>query len=270
MPFGLGMVRKLAAEGREIYAADDHLLSPGNHSKYLAGRFVYPSPRSDTAGFLAELERIAREYEIDVIVPAFEEVFYISTQLERLSRSAKVFASSFRTLVRLHDKGASNDWSHSSGFRSPRRSWSPPATSCARATDRHQKVFRPRRLLPRRDLLFDQLWPAGRRAGHRRGPPHASLALAGAALPGRGDGLHLQHRSPRPSELPSDVPDPSTAQAQHRHPIRGDRRHRVAEADRADRGRASLHGPDLLRLPGYRRRPDLRGVQPARHRRGCC
>ena len=77
MPFALGMVRKLAAEGREIYAADDHLLSPGNHSKYLAGHFVYPSPRSDTASFLAELERIAQEHEIDVIVPAFEEVFYI-------------------------------------------------------------------------------------------------------------------------------------------------------------------------------------------------
>lgn len=104
MPFALGMVRKLAAEGCEIYAADDHMLSPGNHSKYLAGHFVYPSPRSDTAGFLAELERIVREYEIDVIIPTFEEVFYMSTQIERLRRAAKVFASPFATLARLHDK----------------------------------------------------------------------------------------------------------------------------------------------------------------------
>ncbi len=29
MPFALGMVRKLAGEGRESYAADDHFLSPG-------------------------------------------------------------------------------------------------------------------------------------------------------------------------------------------------------------------------------------------------
>jgi len=72
----------------------------GNHSKYLAGHFVYPSPRSDTAGFLAELERIAREHEIDVVVPAFEEAFYISTQLERLSRVTKVFVSPFGTLAR--------------------------------------------------------------------------------------------------------------------------------------------------------------------------
>ena len=106
MPFALGMVRRLAAEGREIYAADDYSLSSGSHSKYLAGHFVYPSPRSDTAGFLAALERIVREHEIDVLVPTFEETFYISTQIEWLSRFTKVFAAPFSTLARLHDKGA--------------------------------------------------------------------------------------------------------------------------------------------------------------------
>ena len=79
MPFALGMVRRLAAEGCAIYAADDYSLSSGSHSKYLAGHFVYPSPRSDTAGFLVPLERIVQEHEIDVIVPTFEETFYIST-----------------------------------------------------------------------------------------------------------------------------------------------------------------------------------------------
>jgi glutathione synthase/RimK-type ligase-like ATP-grasp enzyme len=106
MPFALGMVRKLASEGHQVFAADDQSLSPGNHSRYLAGRFVYPSPRRDTAGFLAELEWIAREHEIDVIVPTFEEAFYISTQLVRLSRVTEVFVSPFRTLACLHDKGA--------------------------------------------------------------------------------------------------------------------------------------------------------------------
>ncbi len=106
MPFALGMVRKLAAEGHEVYPADDYSLAPGSHSKYVAAHFVYPSPRGDTAGFVAELERIAQERDIDVIVPAFEEVFYLSTQLERVTRFAKVFASPFSTLARLHDKGA--------------------------------------------------------------------------------------------------------------------------------------------------------------------
>lgn len=106
MPFALAMVRKLASEGHEIFAADDQSLSPGNHSRYLTGRFVYPSPRRDTPGFLAALEWIAREFAIDVIVPTFEEAFYISTQLERLRRVTEVFASPFRTLAALHDKGA--------------------------------------------------------------------------------------------------------------------------------------------------------------------
>jgi hypothetical protein len=93
------------AEGREMYAPRRSLAVAGKHSKYLA-HFVYPSPRSDTAGFIAELEQIVQEHEIDVIVPAFEEAFYISTQIERLRRITQVFASPFRTLARLHDKGA--------------------------------------------------------------------------------------------------------------------------------------------------------------------
>src|SRR3954470_17005464 len=106
MPFALGMVRKLASDGHEVFAADDYALSPGSHSKYLAQHFVYPSPRSDTAGFIGELERIAQDHAIDVIVPAFEEVFYLSTQLNRLKQFTNVFASPFSTLVHLHDKGA--------------------------------------------------------------------------------------------------------------------------------------------------------------------
>lgn len=52
MPFALGMVRKLAAEGHEIYAADDHMLSPGNHSStwqtisYIPRRAATPQPSS--------------------------------------------------------------------------------------------------------------------------------------------------------------------------------------------------------------------------------
>lgn len=45
-------------------------------------------------------------HEIDLIVPAFDEVFYISTQIERLSQFTKVFASPFSTLARLRDKRA--------------------------------------------------------------------------------------------------------------------------------------------------------------------
>ena len=106
MPFALGMVRELAASGHEVHAADDYALSPGSHSKYLAGHHVYPSPSQETEAFIDALEEIARSNGIEVIVPAFEEAFYISTQIDRLSTTATVFTGPFSTLARLHDKVA--------------------------------------------------------------------------------------------------------------------------------------------------------------------
>ncbi len=104
MPFALGMVRELAAAGHEVYAADDYERSPGSHSKYLAGHFVYPSPRERTDEFVAELGRIVAEAGIEVIVPAFEEAFYLAARGGDLAGKARVFTASFGALARLHDK----------------------------------------------------------------------------------------------------------------------------------------------------------------------
>lgn len=104
MPFALAMVRKLAEEGHDVFASDAYELAPGSHSRYVSEHFVTPPPRDDAEGFIAEVERVASEREIDVIVPAFESVFYLSTQHERLARTAELFFSPFATLLPLHDK----------------------------------------------------------------------------------------------------------------------------------------------------------------------
>jgi predicted ATP-grasp superfamily ATP-dependent carboligase len=106
MPFALGIVRKLADAGHEVWAADDYELAPGSHSRYLAGHFVTASPRQETERFIDDLERIVHDQGIDVLVPAFEEVFYIATQHERLARHTSLFASPFATLAPLHDKAS--------------------------------------------------------------------------------------------------------------------------------------------------------------------
>jgi hypothetical protein len=106
MPFALDMARKLTDAGHEVFASDTYKQSPGSHSKYLAGHFVYPSARRETEAFVDELERIITEEEIDVLVPAFEEAFFISTQRERLSKGARIFVAEFPALARLHDKAS--------------------------------------------------------------------------------------------------------------------------------------------------------------------
>jgi predicted ATP-grasp superfamily ATP-dependent carboligase len=104
MPFALAIIRKLAEEGHEVLAADAWSFSPGSHSKYVTEHFVTGSPRDATEQFIDDVERIAGEQEVDVILPAFEEVFYLSTQWERLARVATPFFSPFATLLPLHDK----------------------------------------------------------------------------------------------------------------------------------------------------------------------
>jgi predicted ATP-grasp superfamily ATP-dependent carboligase len=106
MPFALAMIRKLAEEGHEVLASDAYDFAPGSHSRYVAERFVTPSPRDETKAFVDEVERIAAEREIDVVVPAFESVFYLSTQHERLARVTSPFFSPFATLLPLHDKAS--------------------------------------------------------------------------------------------------------------------------------------------------------------------
>jgi predicted ATP-grasp superfamily ATP-dependent carboligase len=106
MPFALAIIRKLSEEGHEVCAADDYELAPGSHSRYVTERFVTASPRDATEDYVADVERIATEHGIDVIVPAFEEAFYLSTQHDRLSRAATLVFSPFATLAPLHDKAS--------------------------------------------------------------------------------------------------------------------------------------------------------------------
>ena len=96
--------------------------------KYLAGHFVYPSPRDETEAFIDELERIVAETGIDVIVPAFEEAFYISTQRERLSAVGDDLRRPVRgARARCTTRRPSSGWSAGSACRS-RRPSSPPRT----------------------------------------------------------------------------------------------------------------------------------------------
>jgi glutathione synthase/RimK-type ligase-like ATP-grasp enzyme len=105
MPFALDAIRKLGQSGHEVYACDSFDTSPGSHSRYLAGHFTTASATGDPAQFAADVERIAAENEIDVVLPMFEEVFYLAAQHERISKVTRLYSPPFRTLAQVHDKG---------------------------------------------------------------------------------------------------------------------------------------------------------------------
>lgn len=120
MPYAVGMVRKLAEAGHTVYASDAYELAPGSHSKYLAGHFVTGSPRDATEQFVDDVERIATENEIELIVPSFEEVFYLATQRDRLEKVTRLYAPPFEALARVHDKATFQALTDKLGIRTPK------------------------------------------------------------------------------------------------------------------------------------------------------
>jgi predicted ATP-grasp superfamily ATP-dependent carboligase len=106
MPFALALIRKLAEEGHEVYASDAYAFAPGSHSRFVTEHFVTAAPRDATEAFIADVARIANEHEIELIVPSFEEAFYLSTRHNLLAEDARLFFAPFATLAPLHDKAS--------------------------------------------------------------------------------------------------------------------------------------------------------------------
>jgi hypothetical protein len=105
MPFALDAIRKLGERGHQVFASDSYEASPGGHSRYLTGHSTTASPSGDPEQFAADVEQIARENEIELVLPMFEEVFYLAAQHERISAVTRLYAPPFRTLAQVHDKG---------------------------------------------------------------------------------------------------------------------------------------------------------------------
>jgi hypothetical protein len=69
MPFALGLIRRLAEAGHEVYSADTYESAPGNHSRFLKGHLVTASPRADTERFVGQVRDFCVDNEIDTVVP---------------------------------------------------------------------------------------------------------------------------------------------------------------------------------------------------------
>jgi predicted ATP-grasp superfamily ATP-dependent carboligase len=141
MPFALDAIRKLGERGHEVFATDSYAASPGSHSKYLEGHFTTASATGDPAAFAADIERIAGEREIELILPMFEEVFYLAAQHDRLSRVTRLHAPPFATLARVHDKGTFQELCERLGIRTPKTVLAHSGEELKRAVSEFPRYF---------------------------------------------------------------------------------------------------------------------------------
>lgn len=119
LPFALEEIRKLGRTGHHVLASDTFRSAPGSHSKYVAEQLVTASPTYETERFYEDVETILRDHPVDRVLPAFEEVFFLARHAERFENLAPIFAPSFETLRRLHDKARFVELAASLGLRVP-------------------------------------------------------------------------------------------------------------------------------------------------------
>lgn len=105
-PFALDIIRKLGSSGHAVVASDTYEGAIGSHSKYLAGHAVTASPRFETEQFIADVVDIVKRYDIELIIPTFEEVFYLAARVGDLPEGVRLYAGAFDKLARLHDKAS--------------------------------------------------------------------------------------------------------------------------------------------------------------------
>jgi hypothetical protein len=119
MPFALDEIRKLGKAGHYVVATDTFRTAPGSHTRHAAKWTVTASPRFGTRRFIDEVVQICRTEAIDLVLPSFEEAFYLAFHAEEITRHAALFTSSFDVLARLHDKPRFMELARSLGLRTP-------------------------------------------------------------------------------------------------------------------------------------------------------
>lgn len=103
-PAALEVARLLHHGGHEIYTADTSYFQVCRFSNAVRKSFVIPAPSENPEKFIQTVLNIIEKEKIDILIPIWEEVLYISKQIERFPKSCKVFCSSFETIDRLHNK----------------------------------------------------------------------------------------------------------------------------------------------------------------------
>ena len=139
--FALDAIRKLGSTDHTVVASDTYAGAVGSHSKYLEAHEVTASPRFETNAFIDDINRIVEKYDIDVILPTFEEAFYLAARRADLADGVRLYAGNFDKLARLHDKASFQRLVAEAGVPVPETVVATDDASLAEAISRFPRFF---------------------------------------------------------------------------------------------------------------------------------
>ncbi len=119
-PTALFLARELAKEGHRIFVAETSTLHVCRFSNAVTKTFVVPSPRFETEQFLTRIAQIAKEEQIDLILPTYEEILYLAKGADQIPQHCLRWIPPFEQLNHLHNKWLFHHRLLEYGLRAPR------------------------------------------------------------------------------------------------------------------------------------------------------
>lgn len=112
-----GIVHALHKVGAEVDVSDSIDVAPALHSRFIAKAHLVPAPSKDPVAYTREIARISKERSIDLILPTFEDGYYLARYEDLLP--VPRFAADFDTICQLHDKAAFLEVCRRHGLKTP-------------------------------------------------------------------------------------------------------------------------------------------------------
>jgi len=103
-PVALELARLFASAGHRVYAADSLPVTPCGASRFVSGSIRLPEPSVDPELYIQVLKRVVQEWQIELLVPTCEEIYYIARGKPELEPFCAVFTDDFAILRVLHNK----------------------------------------------------------------------------------------------------------------------------------------------------------------------
>ena len=135
--YALALARRFQAEGYRVLVADAWPHTLCRYSSAVSRYFHVPSPARATSEWLDAGGEISDRHAVDLIVPVYEEVFYLAQAKAARPDGPALFAPSFETLITLHDKWLFIEKARELGL-------SAPATTRIASRDELLRVFNER------------------------------------------------------------------------------------------------------------------------------